>query len=104
MRKGAVTRNQLAPKSLLQMSMITRSEPTTSIVRGRRLGRAGRKVGHGAGAGAGGLGAPEPATRRRREGGPSQDRALYSCQCGLVFNALVSTSVGCPKCGRTQAW
>ncbi len=39
-----------------------------------------------------------------RQGGPSQDQALYSCQCGMVFEALVSTSVGCPHCGSSQAW
>ena len=43
-------------------------------------------------------------SRERRHGGPSQDRALYSCTCGVAFDALVSTSVGCPHCGRTQAW
>ncbi len=52
---------------------------------------------------AAGLEAPKAAPRRRH-GGPSQDRALYSCQCGFVFDALVSTSVGCPHCGDTQAW
>ncbi len=39
-----------------------------------------------------------------RAGGPSQDQALYNCQCGLVFEAPVSTSVGCPHCGSPQAW
>ncbi len=45
-----------------------------------------------------------------REQRPSQartlanDHALYSCQCGYVFEAPVSTSVGCPHCGGTQAW
>jgi hypothetical protein len=34
----------------------------------------------------------------------SNDRALYNCQCGYVFEAPVSTSVGCPHCGCTQAW
>jgi hypothetical protein len=29
---------------------------------------------------------------------------MYSCSCGFVFEALVSTSVGCPHCGDTQAW
>lgn len=42
--------------------------------------------------------------RDRRHGGPSEDRALYSCECGFVFEALVTTSVGCPRCGNTQAW
>jgi hypothetical protein len=52
----------------------------------------------------------EPATRaaaperRRREQGPPQDEALYTCSCGFVFHAAVSTSVGCPHCGDTQAW
>jgi hypothetical protein len=41
---------------------------------------------------------------RDRRGGPSEDRALYTCQCGYVFEALVSTSVGCPHCGSAQAW
>ena len=46
---------------------------------------------------------PAPVPPRKR-GGPSQDRALYHCHCGYVFEALVSTSVGCPHCGGKQAW
>lgn len=42
--------------------------------------------------------------RRRDRGGTPQDRAVYSCECGMVFEGHVSTSVGCPHCGRTQAW
>ena len=45
-----------------------------------------------------------PSSRERRHGGPSQDRALYTCECGYAFEALVTTSVGCPHCARTQAW
>jgi hypothetical protein len=45
-----------------------------------------------------------PSPRERRHGGPSQDRALYTCECGYAFEALVTTSVGCPHCARTQAW
>ena len=41
--------------------------------------------------------------RAKRSGGP-EDRALYSCSCGYAFKAEVSTSVGCPHCGTTQAW
>jgi hypothetical protein len=41
--------------------------------------------------------------RARRSGGP-EDRALYLCGCGNAFTAAVSTSVGCPSCGETQAW
>jgi hypothetical protein len=44
------------------------------------------------------------AQRERRDVGPSQDRALYTCECGYAFEALVTTSVGCPHCERTQAW
>ena len=45
-----------------------------------------------------------PMSRERPHGGPSQDRALYTCECGYAFEALVTTSVGCPHCARTQAW
>ena len=41
--------------------------------------------------------------RAKRSGGP-EDRALYSCVCGYAFKAEVSTSVGCPHCGTSQAW
>lgn len=44
------------------------------------------------------------APSERRHGGPSEDRALYTCECGYAFQALVTTSVGCPHCARTQAW
>ncbi len=42
--------------------------------------------------------------RRRREAGGMQDEAVYTCECGFVFHAPVSTSVGCPHCGGSQAW
>ena len=45
-----------------------------------------------------------PGQRGHRLGGPTQDRALYSCSCGYAFDALVSTSVDCPHCGDRQAW
>jgi hypothetical protein len=72
---------------------------------GERTARWLRPVrgGHGAkGPGA----APErtPVPRERRQGGPSEDRALYTCECGYAFEALVTTSVGCPHCAKTQAW
>ena len=41
--------------------------------------------------------------RAKRSGGP-EDRALYECGCGHLFKAEVSTSVGCPHCGTSQAW
>jgi hypothetical protein len=46
---------------------------------------------------------PLPQARERDSGGP-QDRAAYTCSCGYVFEAPVSTTVGCPHCGGTQAW
>jgi hypothetical protein len=45
-----------------------------------------------------------PLSRRRQELGRQHDQAQYTCQCGFVFEAPVSTSVGCPHCGGTQAW
>lgn len=42
--------------------------------------------------------------RRARESGGPMDRAEYSCACGMVFQADVSTSVACPHCSTTQAW
>jgi predicted Zn-ribbon and HTH transcriptional regulator len=42
--------------------------------------------------------------RRRREACGMQDEAIYTCECGFVFHAPVSTSVGCPHCGSAQAW
>jgi hypothetical protein len=46
---------------------------------------------------------PPPQARERASGGP-QDLAAYRCSCGCVFEAAVSTTVGCPHCGDTQAW
>ena len=42
--------------------------------------------------------------RRRHQATAPQDQALYTCDCGFVFEAQVSTSVGCPHCGGAQAW
>lgn len=43
------------------------------------------------------------AGRVRAAGGPV-DLATYSCGCGLIFSAPVSTTVACPHCGCEQAW
>jgi hypothetical protein len=82
--------------------MTVRSKPKRSTVWGRRPGRAGEH----APAVRQPTGDQAVATplRNRRQGGESEDRALYTCSCGFVFDALVSTSVGCPQCGKTQAW
>ena len=45
-----------------------------------------------------------PHERRARESGGPIDNAHYSCACGLVFEAAVSTTVSCPHCGTEQAW
>ena len=44
------------------------------------------------------------ATQSARRGTESMDRALYTCDCGYAFRAEVTTSVGCPRCGTSQAW
>ena len=45
-----------------------------------------------------------PAERRMRDAGGPDDRACYSCGCGFVFVAPVSTSVRCPQCDAGQVW
>jgi hypothetical protein len=45
-----------------------------------------------------------PARERNQRANVTQDAALYSCGCGYVFTAPVTTSVGCPHCGSDQAW
>jgi hypothetical protein len=42
--------------------------------------------------------------RRIREAGGPEDHALYSCSCGYLFEADVSTGVACPHCGAAQSW
>ncbi|HEX4186273.1 MAG TPA: hypothetical protein VHY83_00110 [Solirubrobacteraceae bacterium] len=46
----------------------------------------------------------ESAEQRVREAGGPVDRAFYSCACGMLFQAKVSTTVRCPHCGAGQAW
>ena len=41
--------------------------------------------------------------RVRRAGGPV-DEASYTCGCGCVFTAAVSTTVSCPRCQASQPW
>jgi hypothetical protein len=42
--------------------------------------------------------------QRVQEAGGPIDHASYSCQCGYLFSADVSTTVSCPHCGTSQAW
>jgi len=49
--------------------------------------------------------APVDADQERERTAPGpQDRALFSCRCGSVFQAPVLASVRCPHCGESQAW
>lgn len=45
-----------------------------------------------------------PAERRHRACVAPEDTALYTCGCGFAFQAAVTTSVACPRCGSGQAW
>ena len=42
--------------------------------------------------------------RQRRAATDPQDHAMYTCHCGYMFEAPVSTSVSCPQCSDAQAW
>ena len=43
-------------------------------------------------------------TQSARRASGCDDNAFYACNCGYAFTASVSTTVGCPHCGSTQAW
>ncbi len=45
-----------------------------------------------------------PDERRLRDAGGPDDRAVFTCGCGYLFEAPVTASVGCPRCGELQAW
>ena len=97
--------------ALLKMTVIARRTARTAPKRRSRDGRPGKvaEVREGralpdpidpAPAGPG----PISAARLRRQAVAPQDQAMYTCHCGFVFEAAVSTSVGCPHCGDAQAW
>jgi hypothetical protein len=46
----------------------------------------------------------DPAVERARRAGGPLDNAVYTCGCGYLFSAAVSTTVVCPHCGCDQAW
>ncbi len=46
----------------------------------------------------------DPVAERVRAAGGPLDEAVYTCCCGYLFSAPVSTSVSCPHCGTDQAW
>ena len=43
-------------------------------------------------------------TKSARRAAACDDKAFYACSCGYAFTTNVSTTVGCPHCGTTQAW
>jgi rubrerythrin len=51
-----------------------------------------------------GLRSCDPAVQRAQEAGGPVDHASYTCHCGYLFRAAVSTTVVCPHCGAGQAW
>jgi len=55
-------------------------------------------------AGSASLITPDFALLRAQGAGGPLDCASYSCACGFVFAASVSTTVSCPRCGMPQAW
>ena len=46
----------------------------------------------------------DPAVEKVRRAGGPLDVAVYTCTCGYLFSAAVSTTVSCPHCGAGQAW
>jgi hypothetical protein len=117
----AWTRNLWPVSPLEPMTVLARSKSGVGRMKRRRDGRLGRFAGRVDARGEASGTISEPAAtnqptshhaqlsaaaiaRRRREAGRSQDLASYACQCGFVFEALVSTSVDCPNCGDPQAW
>jgi hypothetical protein len=48
--------------------------------------------------------AADVAARQVRAAGGPLDSASYTCGCGCMFAAAVTTTVECPHCGGTQAW
>jgi hypothetical protein len=69
----------------------------------RRLAKPPATRGPGAGEGQP-VPCSDPATQRIREAGGPIDHGFYSCGCGYVFVADVSTTVKCPYCQAGQAW
>ena len=102
-------RNKSRELALPVMNMIVRTKwgkISTWQRRGRRADHSGEHSGP-SGEPSGAELPPElrdPSRSRSRQAGPSQDTAVYNCECGYVFEEHVSTTVGCPHCGQAQAW
>jgi hypothetical protein len=97
-------RNHWPRRALLPMTVIARSKIGAGRIRRQRAGRRRGRVESSSFSEPTWAPASKAAAKRRREAGAPQDQAVYSCGCGFVFEAHVSTSVGCPHCGGTQAW
>ena len=50
------------------------------------------------------LAVADPEAEKVRQAGGPIDVAVYTCCCGYLFTAAVSTTVSCPHCGTDQAW
>ena len=95
----------------IQVTVLARGKSGVTQLRRHRNERPGRvtEPPHEAPAAGSATPASEPVApitvqRRRRQASAPQDQAMYTCECGFVFEAQVSTSVGCPHCGGPQAW
>jgi hypothetical protein len=86
------------------MTVLARSKSGVNRIRRHREARSERTAGRGTTPQTGATTEAPGGMRRRREVGGMQDEAVYSCECGFVFHAPVSTSVDCPHCGGSQAW
>ena len=101
----AQTAKPSADPALKLMTVHTRHPPHSQDPPAHRTPRAAQRAARSAPA-------PDRSPRRRgaspqareRDAGGPEDLALYRCSCGYVFEAAVSTTVGCPHCGGTQAW
>jgi hypothetical protein len=103
--------NQTDKRALLIMTVMTKSTPGALLLRRRRDGRPGRVAEPHQARRAASISEPTgsrtgtgSAARTGRRLDVPQDQATYACRCGYVFEAAVSTSVGCPHCGAAQAW
>ena len=86
------------------MTVLAKTKSSVDRIRRHRDGRSAHVVSHGTEPSRGVTSESTPVIGRRREAGGMQDEAVYACECGFVFHAPVSTSVGCPHCGGPQAW
>jgi hypothetical protein len=86
------------------MTVLARSKSGVQRIRRHREGQPKRGAPRGTASTPGLMTEATGGMRRRREAGGMQDEAIYTCECGFVFHAPVSTSVGCPHCGGAQAW